>query len=65
MNEWVKIKCNKCGTVGSYKRTLSGTSPCTDSRCFNLVDVGMMTDEEAEAYKEELRAINERMRSRK
>jgi hypothetical protein len=64
MSDWIKVKCIKCGTEGNYKRTLSGTAPCKDSRCFNLVKVGKMTEAEAEAYREELRVTNERMMAR-
>jgi len=48
MAEWIKIEC-RCGKVGNYLPTISGTTPCDNPRCYNLLKVPKLTKEELEA----------------
>ena len=42
--EWISIECPRCGTTRNYSKTLSGTTPCSNSRCRKLIAVGKIED---------------------
>jgi len=62
--EWIELKCPRCGHVSNYKRTLSGTTPCSATRCRHLIRVGKMTADERTAHFAELDRINKKMEER-
>lgn len=41
--KWIEIKC-MCGKVGNYLPTISGKTPCDNTRCFRLLDVPKKKD---------------------
>lgn len=38
--KWITIICPKCGREGNYTKTVSGTAPCDNPRCHELLKVG-------------------------
>ena len=49
--KWIEIKC-RCGRVGNYSATTSGKTPCSNPRCFHLLDVPVLNVDSGERITE-------------